>query len=173
MSDYKELMMALREAPEDWPDADLHYRAADAIEELQQTVKHYKGCADDWYKEACDYKARLERAKSMVICEAEHTLMFDDRDEKTLMEMAKSLPFHNLVLTDNTPRWISVEERLPEDTNPVIAFCNGKAGNVSFEDAEILAIYEEGEGWWWGSHPEISHIPVTHWMPLPEPPKEG
>ena len=33
--------------------------AADAIEELQQTVEHYKGCADDWYKEACDYKAAL------------------------------------------------------------------------------------------------------------------
>lgn len=34
---------------------------ADAIEELQQTVKHYKGCSDDWYKEACDYKAMLPR----------------------------------------------------------------------------------------------------------------
>lgn len=35
--------------------------AADAIEELQQTVEHYKGCSDDWYKEACDYKAILPR----------------------------------------------------------------------------------------------------------------
>ena len=35
--------------------------AADAIEELQQTAEHYKGCADDWYKEACDYKAMLPR----------------------------------------------------------------------------------------------------------------
>ena len=33
--------------------------AADAIEELQQTAEHYKGCSDDWYKEACDYKAML------------------------------------------------------------------------------------------------------------------
>lgn len=33
--------------------------AADAIEELQQTVEHYKGCSDDWYKEACDYKSML------------------------------------------------------------------------------------------------------------------
>lgn len=35
--------------------------AADAIEELQQTAEHYKGCSDDWYKEACDYKAMLPR----------------------------------------------------------------------------------------------------------------
>ena len=35
--------------------------AADAIEELQQTVEHYKGSADDWYREACDYKAMIPR----------------------------------------------------------------------------------------------------------------
>ncbi len=36
-------------------------KSNDAIEELQQTVKHYKGCSDDWYREACDYKAMLPR----------------------------------------------------------------------------------------------------------------
>lgn len=40
-------------------DTGLMDRAADAIEELQQTANHYKGCADDWYKEACDYKAAV------------------------------------------------------------------------------------------------------------------
>ena len=54
-----ELVKRLREAPNDWPDADLHYEAADAIEELKQIVEHYKGCSDDWYKEACDYKSML------------------------------------------------------------------------------------------------------------------
>ena len=32
---YDELVKRLREAPNDWPDADLHYEAADAIEELR------------------------------------------------------------------------------------------------------------------------------------------
>ena len=36
-------------------------QAADAIEELQQTIEHYKGCSDEWYKVACDYKAMLPR----------------------------------------------------------------------------------------------------------------
>ena len=31
---YEELVKSLREAPYDWPDASLHYEAADAIEEL-------------------------------------------------------------------------------------------------------------------------------------------
>ncbi len=33
--DYKEVVEALREAPDDWYDADLHYTAANAIEALQ------------------------------------------------------------------------------------------------------------------------------------------
>jgi hypothetical protein len=33
-----ELIKRLREAPNDWYDADLHYEAADAIEELQKAV---------------------------------------------------------------------------------------------------------------------------------------
>ena len=33
---YDELVKRLREAPNDWPDADLHYEAADAIEGLQE-----------------------------------------------------------------------------------------------------------------------------------------
>ena len=164
--------------------AKLYNEAADAIEELQQTVKHYKGCADDWYKEACDYKARLERAKSMVICEAEHTLMFDDRDEKTLMEMAKSLPFQNLVLTDNTPRWISVEERLPEDGRYLVCATSVIGGYfyrriLSFtHDLESIDQYDfEGEkrhGWYWldSEWGYCECRDVTHWMPLPEPPKE-
>ena len=32
----EELVKRLREAPNDWPDADLHYEAADAIEELSK-----------------------------------------------------------------------------------------------------------------------------------------
>lgn len=142
--------------------------AADAIEELQQTVKHYKGCADDWYKEACDYKARLERAKSMVICEAEHTEMFDDRDKKTLMEMAKSLPY--LVLTDNTPRWISVEERLPEDIDEEVLVCTEDYG-INVLGFVTVATY--GSGGWLECWERKTYLTdVTHWMPLPTPPKE-
>ena len=35
---YDELINRLREAPDDWPDAELHYQAADAIEELIKRV---------------------------------------------------------------------------------------------------------------------------------------
>ena len=55
---YDELVKALRDDNVCLSIKTAH-EAADAIEELQQTVEHYKGCADDWYKEACDYKAAV------------------------------------------------------------------------------------------------------------------
>lgn len=39
MAEYNELIKRLREAPNDWYDADLHYEAADAIEELMKAAK--------------------------------------------------------------------------------------------------------------------------------------
>lgn len=79
-------------------------QAADAIEELQQTVEHYKGCADDWYKEACDYKAICEQMKATVIFEAQHTEMYDERDLETLIAMAKSLPLQLIPYKEEKPR---------------------------------------------------------------------
>lgn len=77
MTDYTELIRTLRELAED--DNDEAAQAADAIEELQQAVEHYKGCADDWYKEACDYKAMMPRLKNRISKHSQHT-MFSDSD---------------------------------------------------------------------------------------------
>ena len=123
---YEELVKKLRTHAEDHCPLDrssgicgwiLAYEAADAIEELQQTVEHYKGCADDWYKEACDYKAQI-------------------------------------------PRWISVTERRPESYVDVLAFDGDVIG---------IAAYRE-KGQFWMSYWVFDDI--THWMPLPTPPKE-
>ena len=64
------------------------------------------------------------------------------------------------------PKWISVEERLPE-----------KAGEVLIVVSRFVAVawyhpktrcFESGSGLCWF----VSENAVTHWMPLPEPPKE-
>lgn len=54
--------------------------------------------------------------------------------------------------------WISVEERLPEPTYCVLTY--GAEGEM-----EIYAL--DFDGTWMG------YVDVTHWMPLPMPPKEG
>lgn len=61
------------------------------------------------------------------------------------------------------PKWITVEERLPEHCVNVLSY-NGVCVQMDF--------YDEGFECWCS---EIEQVPirVTHWMPVPlEPPKE-
>ena len=56
--------------------------------------------------------------------------------------------------------WIPVTERLPDDGEQVLACTkNGKA---------FSAHYDHFWGKWSVSHT----VKITHWMPLPQPPKE-
>lgn len=57
--------------------------------------------------------------------------------------------------------WISVKDRLPEYMRPVIV-CR-KGGKVEQGHRDI--------GDWWKVYGTRTKN-VTHWMPLPEPPKE-
>lgn len=166
-------------------------KAADAIEELQQTVKHYKGCADDWYRDACDYKAICEQMKATTIVEAQHTEMYDERDKQTLMKMVKSLPLQIIPVKDEKPRWIPVTERLPEECEGLdwreemmIRFtsvwcCDAKTGTLEVRNRyqgkmtgnEYLDQHTNDTDWHWSK----SWWEPTHWMPivpLPEPPEE-
>ena len=65
------------------------------------------------------------------------------------------------------PKWIPVTERLPEDLTRVIVFCEdgvsyGLCEHSIADDEEIIEWHD------------FLYYPITptHWMPLPEPPKE-
>jgi hypothetical protein len=78
----------------------------------------------------------------------------------------------------NKQRWISVKERLPEyidekDYSENVFTWNGKF-------IRVMARCYEYDGWLWGDcmgdiygDPEVDddYSDVTHWMPLPAPPK--
>ena len=61
---------------------------------------------------------------------------------------------------DAMPRWISVEERMPERDKEVLCFF------VYPDSTTVCQNVYYGNGHWLG---EGSF--VTHWMPLPEPPE--
>lgn len=70
------------------------------------------------------------------------------------------------------PKWIPVMERLPEETNHYLVHIECKC------DGELLSKWTQvawfcKKFYWEHSHgTEFFEETVTHWMPLPKPPKE-
>lgn len=72
-------------------------------------------------------------------------------------------------------KWIPVAERLPDNNNPVLVYCT----NTTISGGYITHIgsFNSGRYWFLRAEPGIATFPVrewqvTHWMPLPTPPKE-
>ena len=66
--------------------------------------------------------------------------------------------------------WISVKDRLPELDEPVLVFSKGDY-KLSALCKEIPTFEETFKAFdYWEDIDELHH--VTHWMPLPEPPKD-
>ena len=57
--------------------------------------------------------------------------------------------------------WISVKDRLPEEMQAVLAI---------FDDESLAIVWMYCQQWHMVGEPYLTGI--THWMPLPEPPKE-
>jgi hypothetical protein len=65
--------------------------------------------------------------------------------------------------------WISVKDRLPNNVYDVLVIGKG------WDDMEWHRIYFLEDGEWYTQDAELvsrmSQSKITHWMPLPEPPK--
>ncbi len=69
--------------------------------------------------------------------------------------------------------WISVKDRLPDDDQMVLVIASGKPQqNLTLDRAIEIASYYTADSWVLEAWPEWETPNVTHWMPLPEPPKE-
>ncbi len=70
---------------------------------------------------------------------------------------------------ETTTRWIPVTERLPEEPLQTVIVTNGAEScvavySVVYDEFAVMCGKGRGQDKWFG---------VTHWMPLPEPPKGG
>ena len=67
--------------------------------------------------------------------------------------------------------WVSVEERLPEESDGMVLFTNGRAVTSGYRNHMFRMSDEEGV-----YAPAIrkggGYMRVTHWMHLPAPPKK-
>ena len=65
----------------------------------------------------------------------------------------------------NVPSWIPVSERLPEKRDFVLVFTIDRIVGEALYDGH-------GQFYWSNTYEYAEPLFVTHWMPLPEPPKE-
>ncbi|EFJ6680929.1 DUF551 domain-containing protein [Escherichia coli] len=107
----------------------------------------------DWHSEASKY------LNSNIVEKVD-----DDRIEAVkavLRRLAGNYP----VTPDG---WISCSERMPDDGQHVIILCDGAfVLYAQYRDGEFFDVVRNGEEFF-----ETQSRNVTHWMPLPEPPKE-
>ena len=66
-------------------------------------------------------------------------------------------------LEELVPKWISVKERLPENTKAIIVWCPERANQYT--------AYWRFDEWWFFGGIGLLTEPVTHWIPLPSPPE--
>lgn len=69
--------------------------------------------------------------------------------------------------------WISVEKKLPGISDLVLVIANGRPRkNITLQNALLLASYWGDDEWFADGLVGWGKFSVTHWMSLPEPPKE-
>lgn len=86
----------------------------------------------------------------------------DDRLKSDAADLIEAQAAEIEKLKAQAPRWIPVEERLPEQDVPVLAWFED--GLISRQSPDI--VLWNGHGWMhWHLHRNVCGI--THWMPLP------
>lgn len=133
-------------------------------EELINSLKSVCYGCKMWDSEKCCLKGdcldqtRLEAADAIE--ELQDTVQAQD---KALKECARQF----------AKQWISVSERLPEP-NAVDKHGFAKGYLVKTDRHVMMHTARYNGEWWiiWGKAEVITDT-VTHWMPLPEPPKDG
>lgn len=113
----------------------------------------------------------MERADNLLksIPGKEHHRGFDNYidhpDAEFIAKSREIIPalLDELEAAQNAQRWIPVTERLPENERTVLI----SWGAVGFKAVQAGAYYPDSGAWSMYGHT----VNVTHWMPLPEPPK--
>ena len=65
--------------------------------------------------------------------------------------------------------WISIKDRLPERNKEVLLYCTWH----SCDSSHIYIGYKTAKKWKFSKTEKLTGWIVTHWMPLPDKPKDG
>lgn len=74
------------------------------------------------------------------------------------------------VAISNKPRWIPITERLPEYMENVLV-TDGVFSGMGWRDYYDYHGTKPREDYWISPNSNVNDLGITHWMPLPQPPK--
>ena len=101
---------------------------------------------------------------------------YDNELSKYQKEVPKIVEYIDYLRSLPVNRWISVGDKLPENNKLVLCYAQSTTGEGN---SYFLGAIVHGEFWFLKvndighvSYP-VLHWEVTHWQPLPEPPKDG
>lgn len=117
-----------------------------------------ESCAQDKTYDALALIQQLEAELRVTKANHQHTIDIAEKQKEQIQKLKSVIVKLN---KERVPEWISVEEMLPERDKEVLCFF------VYPDSTTVCQNVYYGNGHWLG---EGSF--VTHWMPLPEPPKE-
>ena len=121
----------------------------------QSAFEALRHCSNDYPCKTCPVELQKDESTCIGVL-FKHCIDQIERDQKELAALREKLP-----------KWISVKERLPID--------HLKKYLVAFRDAGgsivDMARYFPSDGWTCDNW-DVPQNLITHWMPLPEPPKE-
>ena len=98
-------------------------------------------------------------------CEHRRAILNEQENERLREQLGSLKRKYGLALENQVPKWISVDERLPDVLEVRVKLLDGSEVNCWAQS--------DGDFYWkcGGSEMFISEHQVTHWMPLPQPPK--
>ena len=96
----------------------------------------------------------------------------DNPLQYTMDEIVERIADHLITNGVTVQEWISVKDKLPDQSGEVLVIVSGNPQkNITLNAAFELAEYDPYDGWIMEMWPEWEDAVVTHWMPLPLPPK--
>lgn len=114
-----------------------------------------------------EIKKGLELCAADDCYEEKHNGCPYDDDELCIRHLCGDALAYINQLESRVPKWISVKDRLPEDQRSVLTV-NGHG------EIRTMGLWSKfGDEWTWVHNFCTMHYnDITHWMPMPEPPKE-
>jgi hypothetical protein len=138
----------------------------------------YGAGADQYMTIRCD--AARETVRMLREHEKEiKALHHFDADMSDLREYLHDKEAWSRKQAEAIPKWIPVTDRLPEVGEDVLIYAVGKSDDfssvIAITNRMIFRLFPSSEGVETWSSPWqyfMTDYEITHWMPLPEPPKE-